>query len=159
MTENHPKLRPLNVQWVDWEGRAMVSLQDPLRLGGSGILVPEVMAQLLALSDGTRNLEELRQGFSLRTGVDLSPSQVESLVQSLKAATEPKTKSQGAEKKKPERPIWLKEIEDNLVEALNTQVSVRYGRKRSKITIECTGREEFERVYNMLKAVGQVEEM
>jgi len=86
MTENHPKLRPLNVQWVDWEGRTMVSLQDPLRLGGSGIMVPEVMAQLLALSDGTRNLDELRQGFSLRTGVDLLPSQVESLVQALDEA-------------------------------------------------------------------------
>lgn len=61
----------------------MVSLQDPLRLGGSGILVPEVMAQLLALSDGTRNLEELRHGFSLRTGVNLQPGQVESLVQAL----------------------------------------------------------------------------
>jgi len=86
MIDNHPKLRPLNVQWVDWEGRAMVSLQDPLRLGGSGIMVPEVMAQLLALSDGTRDLDQLRQGFSLRTGVDLLPNQVESLVQALDEA-------------------------------------------------------------------------
>ena len=64
----------------------MVSLQDPLRLGGSGILVPKVMAQLLALCDGTRNLDELRKGFLLRTGIDLLPSQVESCVQALDEA-------------------------------------------------------------------------
>lgn len=51
------------------------------------------------------------------------------------------------------RPIWLTEIEENLVEALSTPVQVKYGRKRSKIVIECSGREEFERVYEMLKKV------
>jgi AmmeMemoRadiSam system protein B len=83
MTESLPKLRPLNVQWVDWEGRPMVSLQDPLRLGGAGIMVPEIMAQLLGLSDGTRDLEELRRQFVLRTGMNILLSQVESLVQAL----------------------------------------------------------------------------
>ena len=83
MTESLPRLRPLNVQWVDWEGRPMVSLQDPLRLGGSGIMVPEIMAQLLGLSDGTRDLEELRRQFVLRTGMNILLSQVESLVQAL----------------------------------------------------------------------------
>ena len=83
MTESLPKLRPLNVQWVDWEGRPMVSLQDPLRLGGAGIMVPEIMAQLLGLSDGTRDLEELRREFMMRTGMNILPSQVESLVQAL----------------------------------------------------------------------------
>lgn len=86
MTDMLPKLRPLNVQWVDWEGRPMVSLQDPLRLGGGGILVPEAMAQLLALGDGTRTLEELRRGFTLRTGIDLMPAQVESLFKALDEA-------------------------------------------------------------------------
>ena len=83
MTESLPKLRPLNVQWVDWEGRPMVSLQDPLRLGGAGIMVPEIMAQLLGLSDGTRDLEELRREFVMRTGMNILPSQVESLVRAL----------------------------------------------------------------------------
>ena len=61
----------------------MVSLQDPLRLGGAGIMVPEIMAQLLGLSDGTRDLEELRREFVMRTGMNILPSQVESLVQAL----------------------------------------------------------------------------
>ena len=52
------------------------------------------------------------------------------------------------------RPVWLNEIEDHLAEALQTPVSVKYGRKRSKITIDCQGREEFERVYELLKSTG-----
>ncbi|HEX5054603.1 MAG TPA: ParB/RepB/Spo0J family partition protein [Planctomycetota bacterium] len=49
------------------------------------------------------------------------------------------------------RPVWLNELEESLVEALGTPVSVRYGRKRSQIIIECAGREEFERVFQRLK--------
>lgn len=87
----------------------------------------------------------------------LSVRQVEEFIQSLNAATEPPTPASVAEKAKkvPKgRPVWLNEIEDQLVEALHTSVSVKYGRKRSKITIECLGREEFERVYELLKGLG-----
>ena len=49
------------------------------------------------------------------------------------------------------RPVWLNELEESLVEALGTPVSIRYGRKRSQIVIDCAGREEFERVFQRLK--------
>jgi ParB family chromosome partitioning protein len=61
----------------------------------------------------------------------------------------PKTGKTSASKKA--KPAWLGEIEESLVEALSTKVSVRYGRKRSQILIECAGREEFERVLKRLK--------
>ncbi|MCH7714268.1 MAG: AmmeMemoRadiSam system protein B [Chloroflexi bacterium] len=64
----------------------MVSLQDPLRLGGDGILVPQAVAPLLALCDGTRSLDDLRTGYLLRTGVTLSPDQVGSLIHALDEA-------------------------------------------------------------------------
>ena len=83
MSDEFPKLRPLNAQWTAWEGRPMVSLQDPLRLGGNGILVPQAVAPLLDLCDGTRNLDDLRTGFLLRTGISLNPGQVEELIQGL----------------------------------------------------------------------------
>lgn len=86
MPDDFPKLRPLNVQWTEWEGRPMISLQDPLRLGGGGILVPHAMAPLLALCDGASGVDELRAGFLLRTGVSLSPGQVEQLIQALDEA-------------------------------------------------------------------------
>lgn len=49
------------------------------------------------------------------------------------------------------KPAWLTEVEESLVEALSTKVSVRYGRKRSQILIECAGRDEFERVLKRLR--------
>jgi len=59
-----------------------------------------------------------------------------------------------APKKKDPKQIkaaWLKEIEENLTEALSTTVNVRYGRKSSVIQITCAGRDEFERIYGKLK--------
>ncbi|MBL9079283.1 MAG: ParB/RepB/Spo0J family partition protein [Planctomycetes bacterium] len=49
------------------------------------------------------------------------------------------------------RPVWLNELEESLVESLGTPVSIRYGRKRSQIVIDCNGREEFERLFQRLK--------
>jgi len=82
----------------------------------------------------------------------LSVRQVEQLVQSIKPKKHGDDKPATPAKAGKERPAWLKEIEDNLEEALGTLVAVRYGKKRSHITIECLGRDEFERVYELLKA-------
>jgi len=49
------------------------------------------------------------------------------------------------------RPVWVKELEETLMENLATPVAVRYSNKRSQIVIECGGREEFERLYERLK--------
>jgi len=49
------------------------------------------------------------------------------------------------------RPVWLKELEETLMENLATPVSVRYSKKRSQIVIDCNSREEFERLYERLK--------
>ena len=87
MSDSFPQLRNLSVQWTQWEGRPMISLQDPLRLGANAILVPQVMAPILPLCDGTRSLNDLRNAFSLRTGIDLNAGQVESLIQALDEAS------------------------------------------------------------------------
>ena len=50
-----------------------------------------------------------------------------------------------------ERPVWLKELEETLMENLAAPVSIKYGRKRSQITFECGSREEFERLFDRLK--------
>lgn len=83
----------------------------------------------------------------------LNVRQVEALIQTLNQAAEPP--KEGQVRKTPTgRPVWLNEIEENLAEALGATVSIRYGRKRSKITIETLGRDEFERLYELLKGVG-----
>jgi len=84
----------------------------------------------------------------------LSVRQVEEMIQEL-AAREPAAAGGTKKRKKTaagKRPAWLVELEENLTTALGTSVRVRYTDKRSKIEIECRGREEFERVYERLVA-------
>ena len=99
---------------------------------------------LLALGDADTIVkaadEAIRAGLSVRA-----------LEAKVKDALEA-TKGKGAGTKGPKsRPVWLNEIEESLVDSLGTTVSVRYGRKRSQIVIDCAGREEFERIFQRLK--------
>ena len=85
---------------------------------------------------------------------NLSVRALESLVKDMLEGS--KGKSQSAEttgkaKTKADRPVWLNELEENLVETLSTPVVIKYGKKRSQIIIDCAGREEFERVFGRLK--------
>ena len=86
MLDELPKLRPLNLHWVQWEGRPVLQLQDPLRLSDGVIMVPQPMAPLLALLDGKRDPEAVRASFLLRSGVPLLPGQIETFIQSLDQA-------------------------------------------------------------------------
>lgn len=83
----------------------------------------------------------------------LSVRQVEALVQEFgdpKPTEEAPAAPRPGGKKK--REPWLVEIEETLAEEIGTPVHIRYSPRRSWITIECLGREEFERVYELLKA-------
>ena len=81
-----PKLRPLEPQWVVQQGQAYVYLRDPLGLAGQAVLIPQHLAPLLALCDGTRDLGTLRTGLALRTGTQLTESQMTEFLESLDAA-------------------------------------------------------------------------
>jgi ParB family chromosome partitioning protein len=98
---------------------------------------------LLAISDSSTQAkiadEVVRSSMSVR--------QLEERVRSLQQGH---TKA-GHTKREKGRPVWVNEIEENLVEALATAVTVQYGRKRSRIVIDCAGREEFERIYKRLR--------
>jgi len=85
--------------------------------------------------------EAIRLGLSVR--------ELESKVKGLQEASKgTATKASGARKS---RPVWLNELEESLVESLGTPVTIRHGRKRTQIIIDCAGREEFERVFQRLK--------
>lgn len=105
---------------------------------------------LLALPD--HETMEITAGASIRQ--NLSVRALESLVKDVLEGSTGKskdTKSSAKAKQKADRPVWLNELEENLIEALSTPVVIKYGRKRSQIVIECAGREEFERVFGRLK--------
>ena len=83
MNQELPKLRPLSLHWVNWQGEEVLSIQDPLRLGEGYFMVPRPIAPMLAILDGTRNADALRTGFLLRTGIQLDSSQVDAFIESL----------------------------------------------------------------------------
>jgi ParB family chromosome partitioning protein len=104
---------------------------------------------------GLANADEQRTVAERAIRGRLSVRQVEAFVQNL-ARTAPIDPA--APKKAPAgRPVWLNEIEEQLVEAIGAPVRVRYGRKRSQILIECAGREQFEKVYERLKSLQQTD--
>ena len=86
MLPDLPKLRPLNPQWVNMQGQPMLALQDPLRLSDGSLMMPEPIAPLLALMDGTRDLDALRLGLEIRTGIGLTAAQLQHLVGQLDEA-------------------------------------------------------------------------
>src|SRR3990172_225230 len=75
-----PKLRPVETHWVEHRGQPALLLRDPLGLSDKTLLVPPVLAALLALCDGSRDLATLRAAFELREGVHLTAQQVEGLI-------------------------------------------------------------------------------
>ena len=112
---------------------------------------------LLGLRSASEQKELAEQAIRAR----LSVRQIEQIVKDLQGKAPPAPggkkapetgKAQGA------RPPWLIEIEETLVDQLRTPVQVRYGKRRSTITIECRGRDEFERLYELLKNAGDAED-
>ncbi len=64
-------------------GRPAVLLRDPLRLSDKTIVVPQQLAPLLALCDGTRDASALSAALAVRFGVRVAPSAVEQLLDNL----------------------------------------------------------------------------
>ncbi|MCA8941694.1 MAG: ParB/RepB/Spo0J family partition protein [Planctomycetes bacterium] len=83
----------------------------------------------------------------------LSVRQVEELVQSLReSGAKPAVDDRGAPKKRqPKAEAWVRECETSLQDSLGAEVTVRYGKRKSRIVIDVNGREEFERVYAKLR--------
>lgn len=71
-----------------------------------------------------------------------------------KPADSAKPQPKGAHEKDSDgKPMWLRELEGDLQQALDAKVAVRFGARKSKISIECRGRDEFERVTALLKSL------
>ena len=71
-----PKLRPVDAQWVEHQGHHYVHLRDPLELSDTAVLIPQHLAPLIALCDGTRDVAGLQAGLALRTSIQLSTPQI-----------------------------------------------------------------------------------
>ena len=81
-----PKLRPVEPMWVEHMGQRFLHLRDPMNMSGELIMIPERVAPIAALLDGTRNLGEIRAGMALRFGAALTEDNARSLVEGLDRA-------------------------------------------------------------------------
>jgi hypothetical protein len=84
--DQYPRLRPVDPQVINHNGQPVILLRDPLQISDQIVVVPRPLAPLLMLCDGTRNLDALRAGLAVRTGILLSPDDVSRLVGQLDQA-------------------------------------------------------------------------
>ena len=82
----HPKLRPLDPKWIEYEGQEYLYLRDPMTMAEQSIIVPKMVAPLLALCDGTRDIYALQVSLALRTGMQLPVSTIKAFVTQLDSA-------------------------------------------------------------------------
>jgi MEMO1 family protein len=82
----YPKLRSVHNQWIEHMGQPALLLQDRLIPGAPAIAVPQVIAPLLALCDGTRDVPTIRTALELWTGIRLDPATLDRLLSQLDQA-------------------------------------------------------------------------
>lgn len=76
----------LEPQLVDYQGQRMIYLHDELGIAAEGALIPQQLAPLLSLFDGTRDIASLRSGLLMRTGVTLPESAISNIIAQLDKA-------------------------------------------------------------------------
>jgi len=81
-----PKLREIRTQPAVERGQQGIVLTDPLGVSQTRLFVPNSIALLLSLIDGTRDAGTLRTGFELRTGRTVGNAIVEQLLSQLDGA-------------------------------------------------------------------------
>lgn len=75
-----PRLRLVEAQPFEQDGRAFFLLRDPAQISDQAVLVPQELGPLLVLCDGTRTLEELRAAAAVRFGLQVPETLVRQLV-------------------------------------------------------------------------------
>jgi AmmeMemoRadiSam system protein B len=78
-----PKLRPLDIRPIQHRGQPALLMRDPLVLTDQTIVLPQQLAPLLSLLDGTRDEAALRAALEIRYGVRLPLGALPSLLSQL----------------------------------------------------------------------------
>src|SRR6266852_4600112 len=81
-----PQLRPLEIKWLDGDGRQTLYLRDPTGLAPSPGMVPAWVALLLGFFDGERDVVAIRAAFELRTGQPITADRIDEVVRQLDEA-------------------------------------------------------------------------
>jgi AmmeMemoRadiSam system protein B len=83
----YPKLRAIDTRPMVKNGQPCLLLRDPLQLTDKTLIIPQQLAPVLALCDGTReNASAVSASLAVRYGVRLSPGAIEQLLSALDEA-------------------------------------------------------------------------
>lgn len=79
----YPKLRPVDLRPMNRNGRSYILVRDPLRLSDQMVLIPQPLAPVLTLCDGTRDLRAIRAALMVRYGVRVDEETLRALIATL----------------------------------------------------------------------------
>ena len=82
----HPKLRALDIRPHTQAGQTYLLLRDPQQITEHALLIPQGLAPLLALCDGTRTVEAISAAVRLRLGTALPTERIEEFIAALDQA-------------------------------------------------------------------------
>ncbi len=82
----NPRLREVQPSLIEHQGAPFIMLKDPLGISPGVLLVPQPLAPLLGLCDGTRDLNGLKEALAFHTGIRLSLENVEHVITQLDSA-------------------------------------------------------------------------
>lgn len=85
-TMTRPRLRPLELKWLDDTDPPTLFLRDPSGIAPYPATVPAWVALLLSYFDGERDAAAISAAFELRTGQHLSVSRIQQIVDELDRA-------------------------------------------------------------------------
>jgi AmmeMemoRadiSam system protein B len=79
-----PKLRPVDLRPIVYQGQQLLLLRDPLQLSDKTLLVPQVLGPVLALCDGTReDAAALGAALAIRYGLPVDAGSIKQLLEAL----------------------------------------------------------------------------
>jgi len=81
-----PRLRSIQTFPMMHHGQPALWLRDPLHLSEGAVVIPQQLAPMLPLLDGTRDVSELRASLIVRCGIRLSLGELEQIVAQLDQA-------------------------------------------------------------------------
>ena len=81
--QEHPKVRPLEAFPVQYEGREMIGIKDPVGLSPAIVFVPPETFYLMSLMDGTKDLRDLQAAYMRRYGTLLLSDKLQELIDQL----------------------------------------------------------------------------
>ena len=78
---NKPELRNVNVQRIVYQGEPVFLIQDPLKLTGAAIVLPQALGPLALLCDGEHTVAEIKAALEIRYGLRLSQPVIDGLLE------------------------------------------------------------------------------